>query len=112
MENSVYLDEFFSERVIHKEALKNTMQKIWKTSLPFYVQSLGTNMYVIRFDSLRDKEKISCDRPWLFDNYLFNLQLFDGCTPPSRIDFHEASFWMQMHDLPILCMNQDTGMQT
>lgn len=45
------------ERVIHKEVLRNTMKKIWKTSLSFDVHSLGINLYVIRFDSLRDAEK-------------------------------------------------------
>lgn len=48
-------------------------------------------------------------RPWLFDFLLFSFKNFDGCTPPSKMEFSTKVFWVQTHDLPIACMNETIG---
>lgn len=50
-------------------------------------------------------------RPWLFDNHLFILQLFDAFTKPSKLNFDRKVFWVQIYNLPLGCMNEEYGIQ-
>lgn len=50
-------------------------------------------------------------RPWLFDSYLLALKPFDGCTLSLKMDFSKEAFWVQLHNLPIACMNAEIGNQ-
>lgn len=42
---------------------------------------------------------------------LLSLQPFDGTTPTSKMDFSKESFWVQLHNLSLDCMNEDIGRQ-
>lgn len=46
-------------------------------------------------------------RPCLFESSLLSLKLFDGCTSASKMNFTKEPFWVQMHNFPIVCMNED-----
>lgn len=47
---------------------------------------------------------------WLFEASLLSLKsFFGGCTSTHKMDFPRESFWVQMHNLPIACMNEDMG---
>jgi tRNA A37 threonylcarbamoyladenosine biosynthesis protein TsaE len=35
--------------------------------------------------------------------------VFDGKTPPSKMVFTEYPFWVQVHDMPLRCMNMKIG---
>lgn len=74
----LYMDCFFG-----KEVLGTTMAKIWKISKPAMFQECGQNMFVITFATHAKKEKVLAGRPWLFDNCLLVLKIFDGFMPLS-----------------------------
>lgn len=50
-------------------------------------------------------------RPWLFDSALLSLKPFDGITLSSKMVFTKKSFWVQLHNLSLACMNEDVGRQ-
>lgn len=76
---------------------------------PFHFKTVAPNLFVISFACLEDKNRVMNGRPWLFDSYLFNLKPFNGHIQPSRMDFTTESFWVQMHNLPLDCMNEKFG---
>jgi hypothetical protein len=39
------------------------------------------------------------------------LNEFNESIPPSQIEFNHSLFWVQVHDMPLLCMNQAVGMK-
>lgn len=96
-------------RFIIKYVLHTTV-KVWKTVRPFSFQDVGSDMYLITFECLADKEGIMKERPWLLDSSLFSMKLFDGCTPHSNWIFPEP-FWVQMHQLLLACMNENVSTQ-
>lgn len=69
------------------------------------------NIFLITFESMEDKNWVQNGRPWLFNFHLLFLKVFDGHTPPSRMDFTKEAFWVLMHDLPLACMNEKFGFQ-
>lgn len=80
--------------------------KVQKPTQPFQIKDINSNTFILSFECLGNLQRIMLRQPWLFDSYLFSLKLFDGLTPPSRMSFSRESFWIQMHDLPIWCMNE------
>lgn len=43
--------------------------------------------------------------------YLLSLKPFDGLTPPLKMNFSNEILWVQLHNLPIRCMNEKIGSQ-
>jgi hypothetical protein len=39
------------------------------------------------------------------------VEVFDGITPPSEIDFDKVAFWVRIYDLPLACMGKEIGRQ-
>ncbi|KAF5468807.1 hypothetical protein F2P56_012927 [Juglans regia] len=96
-------------RSINQAVVESTMAKVWKISKRAKFKGLGDNVYVMVFANQADKQRILEGRPWLFDNQLFVIMQYDGFTPPSKINFKRECFWIQMHELPLICMNKVRG---
>lgn len=58
---------------------------------------------------MRNRDRVLRGRPWLFDNHLFVLKIFDGHIQPSKIYFDKEFFWVQLYNLPIRRMNRKVG---
>jgi hypothetical protein len=52
---------------------------------------------------------IICGRPWLFDRNVLVLKEVDENVPPTHMAFTQAIFWVQVHDMPLICMNREVG---
>jgi hypothetical protein len=48
-------------------------------------------------------------RPWAFERQILVIDDFDGKTPPSQMIFTSTPIWVQVHDLPLLCMSKAVG---
>lgn len=104
-----HIGKLQAERTIRGEVIRNTMLKIWRTSKPFSIQEIGTNMYICIFEYLLNMRRIVKGKHWLFYSFLLSLKPFDECIPPSRMGFTKEEFSVQFHDLPLGCMNTDIG---
>lgn len=49
------------------------------------------------------------NRPWSFERQILVLNKFDGLIPPSKMDFTHSPCWIQVHDMPLLCMSRAVG---
>lgn len=98
-----------SNRKIGREAVFSTIMKIWKVSKPPSFVEIRPNTFVITFVNQGDKRRILEGCPWLFDNHMFVLKLFDGMSQPNSINFDVALMWVQMHNMPLRCMTRQTG---
>ena len=50
-------------------------------------------------------------RPWSFEQQILALQEFDGKTPPSQLALTHSAFWVQIHDMPLVCMTKKMGIR-
>lgn len=85
------------------------MANIWSLSKPEIFQEVGTNLFVIVFNTHVDKQKVEKGRPWLFDNSLFVIRRFEGESQSRKINFDHESLWVQLYNLPLANTNRDTG---
>ncbi|KAF5443043.1 hypothetical protein F2P56_035638 [Juglans regia] len=87
------------------------MAKVWKISKHAVFHECGANVFTLTFATHADKYKVLDGKPWLFDNGLFALKLFDGLNQPNKIRFDCEEFWVQFHNLPLAYMNRVCGVQ-
>jgi hypothetical protein len=56
-----------------------------------------------------DMRRVLDGRPWSFDRHILVLKEFDGSIPPMQMEFLHSPFWVQVHDMPFLCMTKSIG---
>ena len=67
------------------------------------------NIWLFEFADQVDKRRVMKGRPWSFDRQILVLNEFDGSTPPSKLVFYHSPFWIQAHDMPLICMNKNVS---
>ena len=50
--------------------------------------------------------RVLAGEPWSFDKYLVAMQKFDGSKDVRDMSFEHATFWIQVHDLPLRFRNK------
>lgn len=100
-----------TEKRINREAFRSMMLRLWKPRGSVVFKEVQDRLWLFEFSNNFDKEKVLQGRPWLFDRFLLLLYDFDGVTPPVQMSFSHSPFWVQIHDMPILCMNRGVGLK-
>lgn len=100
------------ERRVNKEAFRSVLSRIWRLSGSVLFKEVLDNVWVFEFEEIADKRRVLEGRPWSFDRQILVLQEFDGTTPPSQLVFSHSPFWVQVHEMPLLCMNKAVGLKS
>lgn len=58
MGNLCLVGQVIAEQNINKEIIHNMMKKIWRTSKSFFLQVLSPNLFLIRLEQKKDKDKL------------------------------------------------------
>jgi hypothetical protein len=103
------IGKLMSERIVYKEALQSMMSRLWRTVESVKFKELHDNVWLLEFGNESDKRRIKEGRPWIFDRNVLVLKEIDENVPLSQMDFSHALFWVQVHDMPLLCMNREIG---
>ena len=69
---------------------------------------MGDNIFIFRFGTEADKRNILAGGPWHFDRALIALVEPSGIGKVTKQSFTHASFWVQLYNVPIMCMNEET----
>ena len=88
------------------KAILRTLKSTWKTKKSFDIRDLGSNMVLILFDEEYDLDHILMHGPWSFNKYLLGLYKLERNESVKNTQFDRASFWVQIHDLPIQHTNK------
>jgi hypothetical protein len=105
------LGRLMSDRRIQKEAFKTLMTRLLKTVEAVAFKELHDNLWLLEFSNVDDKRRVMEGRPWLFDRSVLVLKEIDEEIPPLQMDFSKVLLWVQVHDMPLMCMNRDVGVK-
>jgi hypothetical protein len=103
------IGKVWTDKNVNQEAFKTVFSNIWRIVGSVKFKELKDNMWLVEFSDDGDKRRVLEARPWSFDRQILVLNEFDGITPPSQLDFSHSPFWVQVHDMPLLCMNKNVG---
>ena len=97
--------KFLTKRVVNLEAVLRTLKPLWRLVHGLMGQDIGNNRMMFLFTNKVDMERVLANGPWSFDKYLILLKRIDDDQSFSHVIFYLCSFWVQIHDLPVRCMN-------
>ncbi|KAK1578903.1 hypothetical protein Q3G72_034012 [Acer saccharum] len=96
-------------KVVNREAFINVMHSIWRTSDGVEIEALGRNVFGFHFKNSEDRKLIQSGGPWSFDRALIALEEPTGAGDVTLMKFNRVEIWVQIHNLPLICMTEDSG---
>ena len=91
------------------EAITCTLRSMWRSDGAFEIRDLGSNTALLLFDDEADVNLILMQGPCSFDKYLISLYKPGDDASMDDASFNRASFWVQIHGLPIRRMSKVTA---
>lgn len=80
---------------------------IWRLSSEFEASTMGPNLFLFKFASIKDKERILDSGPCAFKNQMLAFCDFDGNLRPGEYRYDIAMFWIRIIGLPWNLMSFD-----
>ncbi|KAH9782561.1 hypothetical protein KPL71_008951 [Citrus sinensis] len=94
-------------RAVNKEGFKSALQQVWRTVKEVKIESLGNNCLMFKFTEEADKKRVLTGGPWHFDRALLVLTEPKGIGELTKQSFTHTAFWIQIHNVPIACMEKE-----
>jgi hypothetical protein len=107
--NRCLVGKLWADKVVNKEAFKSVLSGLWRTAEGVVFKEVQDNMWLFEFADEEDKARVMAGRPWSFDRHILVLNEFNGNIPPSQMDFSRSPFWIQAHEMPLVCMTKGVG---
>ncbi|KAL5767822.1 hypothetical protein ACOSQ2_014605 [Xanthoceras sorbifolium] len=94
---------------VNKESFRAIFPKIWRTTQEVEIEVLWDNIFGFHFKNLVDRKRVMAGGPWSFDGSLLVLEELTDVGELSRLAFNRAEFWVQIHNILMLCMTKEIG---
>jgi len=94
------IGKILSTSTVNLPAFQHTMNRIWRTD-NVEVSQREEGLYVVKFNSEAEKQRVLETGPWLFSNNLVILKPWTPNTPFHCYDFTCSAFWVQVFGLPL-----------
>lgn len=105
--------QILSTPSINLPAFQSTLQRVWKTE-QVEITEREAGIYVAKFQSASDKQRVLDNGPWRFSGHLVNFKSWIPNTPLHCYDFSTCAFWVQVFGLPLewcsLCGLDELGL--
>ncbi|XP_075665270.1 uncharacterized protein LOC142634918 [Castanea sativa] len=101
--------KFLTKRVLNMEVVANTFRPLWRSSEGFKMRKLDDHLVLFTFKKKEDLEQVFQSEPWCFDKHLVALRHYDQDVSINNLTFDRASFWVQVHDIPIRYMSREVA---
>ncbi|TXG47233.1 hypothetical protein EZV62_026527 [Acer yangbiense] len=83
--------------------------KIWQVQQGVGIESVSGNIFSFHFQNDYDLERVISGGPWNFDAALIAMERPVGKGSIDSLRFNQADFWIQIHQVPLLCMTTAIG---
>lgn len=103
------IGKVLSGKKVNREAFKGLIEQIWNPYGNVEVELVGENIFMFYFINQEDRNKVWNRGPWHFGNNLIVLEKPVGSGNIKQLEFNKADLWVQIHDIPIMCMNRRTA---
>ena len=80
------IGRLLSSRGVNLDAMRNVFHKIWKLKGDLIIKEVDEKVYVFRFGSWVEKERVLIQQPWSFNKALLVMKEFDGKNTADSIE--------------------------
>lgn len=95
-----------STKKVNRDAFIGVIEQLWNPFGRVEIEAFADNIFVIYFNNLEVRESIWARGPWHFDQNLIVLEKPKGAGDISNLSFSMVEMWVQIHNLPLMCMNR------
>jgi hypothetical protein len=103
------IGKIWAGKRINRDSFVRVFKRIWRIDGEVVFKEVQPNVWMFEFSQEGDKQHVLAGRPWSFDRFILALSEFDGSIPSSQWDFTTSPFWIQVHDMPLICMTKAIG---
>ncbi|TXG60171.1 hypothetical protein EZV62_014744 [Acer yangbiense] len=107
--NHCLVGKVLSGKKVNIEAFKGLIEQLWNQFGVVEIESLGDNIFMFHFNNPEDRNRIWQRGLWYFDKSLIALEKPRSLGEISLLGFNKVELWVQIHDVPIMCMNRRTA---
>lgn len=97
--------QVLNEAVDKHQCRCSHFQPLWRTHRDFKMNDMGENLMFFEFEDERDLEWVLEHEPWTYDKHLVIFEWTLENVPISALPFKFTTFWVQIHDLLVYCLN-------
>ncbi|KAK3222240.1 hypothetical protein Dsin_009265 [Dipteronia sinensis] len=103
------LGKLLSQKLVNREAFMRVIGRIWKVSEGVDIEYIRDNVFTFHFRSEDDRLKVLSGSSWSFNDALIALEKPTSKGTIESMSFIHADFWVQIHQVRILCMTKKIG---
>nr|POE78854.1 hypothetical protein CFP56_59907 [Quercus suber] len=100
--------KFLTKRVVNMESVARTFRPLWRSEKDVQIKDMGDNILFFNFEDECDLDRVLEHEPWTYDKHLVVFEKVTANVPLSSLAFQFTTFWIQIHELPVQCLNQET----
>lgn len=100
--------KILTTRGVSHEGIRTALQQAWRPVGVVKVESLRNKIFMFKFSLAEDKRRVLKGGPWHFDRAFIVLQEPSGIGNVTEQSFSHVSFWVQLHNVPLMCMDIST----
>ncbi|OMP03211.1 hypothetical protein CCACVL1_02505 [Corchorus capsularis] len=90
-----------TEKPFNKQGFMNTMKNIWRLVKAVTIVEMEENLFLFKFQSEIDRDRVIDGYPWKFDNSMLMFAGYSGDLRPDQYVFTKGPFWIRVYDLPM-----------
>ncbi|TXG54000.1 hypothetical protein EZV62_019256 [Acer yangbiense] len=98
-----------SGKKVNRDAFKSLIDQLWHPFGSVEIEMVGVNTFTFSFPNKDDRNRFWCRGLWHFGKHLIVLEKPVGAEEVKTLGFDRAELWVQIHDIPIMCMNRRTA---
>ena len=100
--------KFLTKRVVNVESMARMFRPLWRSEKDVQIKDMGDNILFFNFEDECDLDKVLDHEPWTYNKHLVVFEKVTTNVPISSLAFQFTTFWIQIHELPVQCLNQET----
>ncbi|TXG51202.1 hypothetical protein EZV62_023726 [Acer yangbiense] len=98
--------KILSSKKVNRDAFIHLIEQLWSPFGRVGIELVEVNVFLFKFNNQEERNRIWQRGPWYFDKSLIVLVKPEGMGNISQLCFNSVEMWVQIHDVPIICMNR------
>ncbi|TXG48918.1 hypothetical protein EZV62_024793 [Acer yangbiense] len=104
-----FVGKILSNKLVNRDAFIHMIPKIWKIKQGVKTEVVDENIFSFTFRCTEDRRQVMQGGPWRFDKALLVLAEPMGRGDIQKISFNKVAFWIQIHNVPLICITSEIG---